>query len=74
MQIDYLKISYKKNVHICCTNFVKKKWNKICMKPLIGGKHMENKYFPRILMFEMASFLCHLVLCLPGPLKLTLFY
>jgi hypothetical protein len=24
MQIDYVKISCKKNVHICCTNFVKK--------------------------------------------------
>jgi hypothetical protein len=24
MQIDYMKISYKEDVHICCTNFVKK--------------------------------------------------
>jgi hypothetical protein len=30
-----------------------KKWNKICMKQLAGGKHMENDYFPRTLKFEM---------------------
>jgi hypothetical protein len=24
MQIDYVKISYKEDVHICCTNFAKK--------------------------------------------------
>jgi hypothetical protein len=29
------------------------KWNKICMKQLAGGKHMENDCFPRTLKFEM---------------------
>jgi hypothetical protein len=29
------------------------KWNKICMKQLVGGKHMENDCFPRTLKFEM---------------------
>jgi hypothetical protein len=29
------------------------KWNKICMKQLAGGKHIENNYFLRTLKFEM---------------------
>jgi hypothetical protein len=32
---------------------LQKKWNKICMKQLDGGKHMENDCFPRTLKFEM---------------------
>jgi hypothetical protein len=52
MQIDYVKISCKEDVHICYTNFAKK-WNEICMKQLAGGKHMKNDCFPRTLKFEM---------------------
>jgi hypothetical protein len=29
------------------------KWNKICMKQLARGKHMENDCFPRTLKFKM---------------------
>ena len=29
------------------------KWNKICMKQLVVGKHMGNNYFLRTLKFEM---------------------
>jgi hypothetical protein len=32
---------------------LQKKWNEICMKQLVGGKHMENDCFPRTLKFEM---------------------
>jgi hypothetical protein len=52
MQIDYVKISCKEDVHICRTNFVKK-WNEICMKQLAVGKHMENDCFSRTLKFKM---------------------
>jgi hypothetical protein len=52
MQIDYVKLSCKEDVHICHTN-IEKKWNEICMKQLAGGKHMENDCFPRTLKFEM---------------------
>jgi hypothetical protein len=55
MQIDYVMISCKKDVHICHTNFAKKKWNKIHMKQLIGGKRMQNNCFPRTLKFEMTT-------------------
>jgi hypothetical protein len=44
MQIDYVKISCKEDVHICRTNFAKQ---------LASGKHMENDCFPRTLKFEM---------------------
>ena len=57
MQIDYVKISCKEDVHICCTNFAKK-WNEICKKELAGGKYMENDCFLRTLKFEM-QFLSH---------------
>jgi hypothetical protein len=30
---------------------LQKKWNKICMKQLVGGKHMENDCFLRTLKF-----------------------
>jgi hypothetical protein len=53
MQIDYVKISCKEDVHICGTNFAKK-WNEIRMKELAGGKCMENDYFLRTLKFEMS--------------------
>jgi hypothetical protein len=52
MKIDYVKISYKEDVHICCTN-IAKKWNQISMKQLAGGKCMENDCFPTFLKFEM---------------------
>jgi hypothetical protein len=52
MQIDYVKISCKEDVHICRTNTANK-WNEICMKQLAGGKHMVNDCFPRTLKFEM---------------------
>ena len=32
---------------------LRNKWNKICMKQLAGGKHMENNCFPRTLKFKM---------------------
>jgi hypothetical protein len=32
---------------------LQKKWNKIRMKQLASGKHMENDCFPRTLKFEM---------------------
>jgi hypothetical protein len=44
MQIDYVKILCKENVQA-----LQKKSNRICMKQLIGGKHMENDCFPRTL-------------------------
>jgi hypothetical protein len=53
MQIDYMKISCTKNVHICHTNFAKKMEQKIHMKQLAGGKRMENDCFPRTLKSEM---------------------
>ena len=53
MQINYIKISCKEDVHIYHTNFAKK-WNETYMKQLAGGKHMENNCFPRTLKFEMA--------------------
>jgi hypothetical protein len=54
MQIDYVKISCQKNVHICRTNFTKN-WNEICMKELGGGKCMENDCFLRTLKFEVTK-------------------
>jgi hypothetical protein len=56
MQIDYVKISCKEDVHICCTNFAKRmeenlhetnSWWKTY------GKHMENNCFLRTFKFEM---------------------
>jgi hypothetical protein len=32
---------------------LQKKWNKICMKQLAGGKHMENNCFLRTFKFEI---------------------
>jgi hypothetical protein len=52
MQIDYVKISCKENVHICYTNFAKK-MNEIYMKQPASGKHMENDCFLRTLKFKM---------------------
>jgi hypothetical protein len=52
MQIDYVKISCKEDVHICHTDFAIK-WNEICMKQLANGKYMENNCFQRTLKFEM---------------------
>jgi hypothetical protein len=52
MQIDYVKISYKEDVHICYTNFTKT-WNKIYMEQLVGGKCIEYNCFLRTLKFEM---------------------
>jgi hypothetical protein len=52
MQINYVKISCKEDVHICRTNFAKK-WNEICNEQLASRKHMENDCFSRALKFEM---------------------
>jgi hypothetical protein len=52
MQIDYLKILCKEDVHIYHTNFTKK-WNKIHMEQLAGGKLIENDCFSRTLKFKM---------------------
>jgi hypothetical protein len=52
MQMDYVKISCKEDVHICHINFINK-WNEICIKQLAIGKHMENDCFPKNLKFEM---------------------
>jgi hypothetical protein len=52
MQTSYVKISCREDVHICSKNFAKK-WNKIRMKQLGGGKHMDDNCFPRTLKFEM---------------------
>jgi hypothetical protein len=41
---------------------LQKKWNKICMKQLADGKHIENDGFPRTLKFKMKS-LQHLKPC-----------
>jgi hypothetical protein len=68
IQIDYMKVSCKRDVHICHINFAKK-WNKICMKQLAGRKHIENDCFPRTLKFEM-------IFLLDGKdhLQMTTFY
>ena len=50
--MDYMKISYKK-MFIFVVQTLQYKWNKICMKQLAGGKHMENDCFPRTLKFKM---------------------
>jgi hypothetical protein len=44
MQIDYVKISCKEDVHICRTNFAKK-MEQNSHKKLAGGKCMENDCF-----------------------------
>jgi hypothetical protein len=51
MQIDYVKISCKEDVHICRTNFAKQMEQNL-HETLAGRKHMENDYFPRTLKFE----------------------
>jgi hypothetical protein len=56
MQIDYMKISYKEDVHICHTKFTKN-WNEIYMEQLADGKCIENNCFLRTLKFEMMNFL-----------------
>jgi hypothetical protein len=44
MQIDYVKILYKEDVHIF-VQILQIKWNKTCMKQLASGKRMENDCF-----------------------------
>jgi hypothetical protein len=34
---------------------LQKKWNKTCMKQLVGEKSIENDCFPRTLKFEMTG-------------------
>jgi hypothetical protein len=57
MQIDYVKISCKEDVHICHTNFAKKMERNSHERTrlLAGGKCMENDCFLRILKFKMHS-------------------
>jgi hypothetical protein len=38
------------------STYFAKKWNKIRMKQLAGGKHMEKDCFPRTLKFKMLGF------------------
>jgi hypothetical protein len=52
MQIDYVKISYKEDAHICRTSFAKKMEQNL-YKKLASGKRMENDCFPRTLEFRM---------------------
>jgi hypothetical protein len=40
---------------IFIVQILQKKWNKIYMKQLADGKHMENNYFLRTLKFEMGG-------------------
>jgi hypothetical protein len=52
MQIDYMKISCKENVHICHTNFVKKMEQNL-HETTSWWKTYGNNCFPRTLKFKM---------------------
>jgi hypothetical protein len=54
MQIDYVKISCKEDVHICRTNFAKQMERNL-YEQLAGGKYTENDCFLRTLRFEMQN-------------------